>query len=232
MANVPTTISPTQPARVKLPPYLAEIRLATLSVGTDNIHYDVFLSPRFLEFSRKYLLDLIRQTAKVNLYYGTDAKSFKPPETAAFRKMLGDLLNASLTRAKFEKNIEIDLLFRVALLRLLTQEIANQFASVIVECKEWIRSRGDIFEHSEQAHVQRARVADLQADRKNIYRQVGQALYQVLREIDETTLVKSRRALFGEPECHDRATRRDRDKLLTIELISHRRGLPVLAGWE
>lgn len=47
--------SPTHPARMKLEPYSAEIRLANLTIGVDNIHYDVFLSPRFVELARTYL---------------------------------------------------------------------------------------------------------------------------------------------------------------------------------
>ena len=53
---------------MKLEPYSAEIRLSSLTLGIDNIHYDVFLSPRFVEFTRKYLLDLIRQTVNVSCF--------------------------------------------------------------------------------------------------------------------------------------------------------------------
>ena len=67
-----------------------------------------------------------------------------------------------------------------------------------MECKEWIRGRGELFEHSEQAHVMRSKIAEIQADKKNIYRQVGETLCRVWREVEEGTLSKSRRALFGE----------------------------------
>lgn len=198
MSDAPITVSPAHPARMKLQPYTAEIRLTSLSLGTDNIHYDVFLSPRFVEFSRKYLLDLVRQTAKISQFYGMNLRGPRSPETGAFRKLLSELLQVGLSRAKSEKNIELDLLLRLALLKFLTQEIADQFSSLLVECKERIRSRGGAFEHSEQAHVLRARIADLQTDRKNIIRQVGQTVFQVLREIEESSLSKSRRALFGD----------------------------------
>jgi class 3 adenylate cyclase len=194
--DLSTTILSTQP-RLKLEAYAAEIHLDSLTVGTDNIHYDVFLSPRFVEFSRKYLLDLVRQTANVSMFYGDTAGSRKPPETGKVRKMLTDLLQGALTRAKYDKNIEQDLLLRLGLLKYLTAEIGNQFSSLVVECKDWIRSRGAHFEHGEQAHILRARIAELQANRKNIYREVGQSLVQMLREIEEGALSNSRRALFG-----------------------------------
>jgi len=183
---------------MRLEPYSADIRLSSLTLGIDNIHYDVFLSPRFVEFTRKYLLDLIRQTVNVTLLYGKNLKKATPPEHATFRKLLTDVLEASTTQAKSLGSIEPDLLHRLALLKFITQELGNQFSSTLVECKDWIRSRGELFEHSEQAHVMRSKIADIQSDRKNIFRKVGETLGHVWREVEEGTVWKSRRALFGE----------------------------------
>ncbi len=190
----------THPERMQLEPYSAEIRLANLALGIDNIHYDVFLSPKFIEFAQKYLSDLIRQTVNVNLLYGKekDRKPAGPPEHSAFRKLLTEILQESLTRAKFQQSIDTDLLHRLALLKFIIQEIGNQFSSILVECKDWIRSRGELFEHSEQAHVMRSKISELQADRKKIFRDVGETLCRIWREVEETTLAKTRRALFGE----------------------------------
>ena len=198
--------SPAHPARMKLEPYSAEIRLTNLTVGLDNIHYDVFLSPRFVEFTRKYLLDLVRQVVNISLLYGKeqergrdrDRRPSGQPEHSAFRKLLTEILQESLTRAKFQQSIETDVLHRLALLKFLSQETSNQFASILVECKDWIRSRGELFEHSEQAHVMRSKIAEVQADRKNVIRQVGETLYRVWRDVEDGALLKTRRALFGD----------------------------------
>src|SRR5271167_304270 len=176
---------PTHPVRMKLEPYSAEIRLTQLTLGIDNIHYDVFLSPRFVECTRKYLLDLVRQAMNINLLYGTqqNRKPSGSPEHAAFRKVLTEVLQESLTRAKFQQSIETDILHQLALVKHLTLEIASQFSSIVVECKDWIRSRGELFEHSEQAHVMRAKIAEIQADKKNTYREVGDTLCRIWREV-------------------------------------------------
>jgi hypothetical protein len=194
-----TWIAPdlSHPARMKLEPYSAEIQLPHLALGTDNIHYDVFLSPRFTEFTRKYLLDLIRQTVNVTLIYGKGGKQAGPPEHGAFRKLLTEVLQESLTRAKFQQSIETDILHRLALLKFIIQEFNSQFSSILVECKDWIRARGELYEHSEQAHVMRSKIAEIQAGRKNVFRQVGEKLCRVWREVEEATIAKSRRALFG-----------------------------------
>jgi hypothetical protein len=194
--------SPDHPARMKLESYSAEIRLPNLTLGVDNIHYDVFLSPRFVDFTRKYLQDLVRQSVNISLFYGKDRKQSGAPEHGAFRKLLTEVLQASVTRAKFQQSIESDILHQLALIKHLTSEITTQFSSMLVECKDWIRARGEHFEHSEQAHVMRAKIAEMQSDKRNVYRQVGETLCRIWREVEEGTLSKSRRALFGE-DFHD-----------------------------
>ena len=44
----------------------------------------------------------------------------------------------------------------------------------------------------------RSKISEIQADRKNIFRKVGETLCHIWRETEENTLWKSRRALFGE----------------------------------
>ncbi len=116
----------------------------------------------------------------------------------AFRKLLIDLLQSSLTQAKYHKNIEIDLLFRLALLKFLTAETANQFSNLILEGKEWVRQRGEHFERSQQAHVIKARLSELQSVRRTVIRVVGQQLAHIIGDAEEHVISKARRALFGE----------------------------------
>jgi hypothetical protein len=199
MSEIRTVPSSVHPARMKLEPYFAEIHLEKLSLGLDNIHYDVYLSPRFVEFSHKYLSDLVRQVVNLPFGYGRERKqSSGSPEHGAFRRMLTEILQESLTRAKFQGSIETDILHQLAVLKHLSQEVSNQFASILVECKDWIRARGELFEHSEQAHVLRSKIAETQAERRSVIRQVGETLCRIWREIEESALSKSRRALFGD----------------------------------
>jgi class 3 adenylate cyclase len=194
-----TSVPQTGPAvRVELEPYTADLQLSSIPIGIDNIHYDVYLSPRFVEFSRRYILDLIRHAANLQRFFGSDTRIVRQAETGNFKRMLADLLQAGLTRAKFEKNVEIDILLRLSLLKHLTQETAAQFANSLLECKEWIRSRGEFFERSERAHLLKAQLAELQSDRRRIYRQVGQQIWQMIVELDDTILSRTRKALFGE----------------------------------
>jgi hypothetical protein len=187
-------------ARIELKTYSAELPLGSLTVGVDNLHHDVYLSPAWTEQTRVYLLEFIRQAANLNYAARKGGRPPKGPETGAWKRQTLELLQASLTRAKYEKKIELDLLFRLALLKFLTQEIAGQFASLLLEAKEWIRSRGEYFERSEQAHVMKAHLADLQANRRGIFRQVAQHVYQILTDFEESNLGRWRKALFGDEQ--------------------------------
>jgi hypothetical protein len=189
---------PTEQVGIELKSYNTTVPLGSLAIGVDNIHHDVFLSPKFVQASRDYLFDLIRQSTKATYFSGIELRPVKAPDNAAFRKMLTDVLQSALTQAKYQKNIEIDLLFRVALLKFLTLEIGNQFANLILEGKEWIRQRGESFERSQQAHVIKSRLAELQSSRRVVVRGVGQQVAQMVADAEDNVISKTRRALFGE----------------------------------
>ncbi len=185
-------------AGIALKRYNVTIPLGSLAIGVDNIHHDVFLSPKFVQATRDYLFDLIRQSTSATYFAGIELRAVRAPDNSTYRRLLTDLLQASLTQGKFHKNIEIDHLFRIALLKFLTQEISNQFGNLILEGKEWIRQRGEHFERGQQAHVIKARLSELQVARRSVIRGVGQQIQQMLAEIEENVLSKARRALFGD----------------------------------
>src|SRR6202790_4839302 len=190
--------SATEAARTELKSYNTTIPMGSLAIGVDNIHHDLFLSPKFVQATRDYLFGLIRQSTKSTYFAGVELRAAKSPDNASFRKLLTDLLQSSLTQAKYQKNIEIDLIFRLALLKFLTIEIGNQFANLILEGKEWIRKRGEQFERSQQAHVIKARLSELQSARRAVVRRVGQQVAQIVADVEDNVIAKARRALFGE----------------------------------
>jgi class 3 adenylate cyclase len=198
MAYEILTPSLTEAARIELKSYSVTIPMGSLAIGVDNIHHDVFLSPRFVQASRDYLFDLIRQSTKATYFPGIELRAVKSLDNAGFRKLLTDLFQSSLTQAKYQKNIEIDVVFRLALLKFLTTEIGNQFANLILEGKAWVRQRGEHFERSQQAHVIKSRLAELQSARRAVVRAVGQQVAQIVTDVEENVIGKTRRALFGD----------------------------------
>ncbi len=198
MANEILNLAAETAPRIELSSYNLTLPMATLAIGVDNIHHDVYLSPKFVQASRDYLFELIRQHTAGSFITGVELRNAKTIDGVGFRKLLTDLLQSSLTQAKFHKNIEIDILFRLAILKFLTQELGNQFANLILEGKEWIRQRGEHFERSQQAHVIKAKLSELQSSRRSVLRAVGQQVAQMVVDSEENVIFKARRALFGE----------------------------------
>ena len=137
------------------------------STHGDTLHWRrqyslrLFLSPKFVQTSRDYLFDLIRQNVSSTYFSGIDFRQQKQVDSTTFRKLLSESLLSSLNRAKHQKNIEIDLPFHLAILKFLSGELLNQFSNVILDGKEYIRKRGEFFERSQQAHVIKARLLEM-----------------------------------------------------------------------
>lgn len=202
MADQLITATIPRPPQAEPRPAQGELPLSSLAVGVDNLRHDVVLSPKFSEAARILLFDLIRQKVALGHFPGFERRPVRAPEIGAFRRILGELLQNSLTRAKAEKNIERDILLRLALLRFLTQEIVAQFSDILLEAKEGIRARGTYFETSQQAHVMKSRLAEIQASRRDVVRQIGEQIHQILMETDDAITAKTRRGLFGDGAGH------------------------------
>jgi hypothetical protein len=198
MTNELASASASEAARIELKSYNVSIPMGSLAIGVDNIHHDVFMSPKFVQAARDYLFDLIRQSTSATFFPGIDFRNMRTPDHSGFRKLLSELLQSALTQAKYQKNIEIDLVFRLSLLKFLTFEMGNQFANLIHEGKEWIRQRGESFERSQQAHVIKARLSELQSARRAVIRRIGLQVAQVVVDVEDNVISKTRRALFGE----------------------------------
>lgn len=198
MADEILSLGATETARFELKSYNVTIPMGSLAIGVDNIHHDVFLSPKFVQAARDYFFDLIRQNTSSTYLPGIELRPAKGPDHSGFRKLLTEVLQNAVTQAKYNKNLEIDLVFRLGLLKFITQELLNQFANLILEGKEWIRKRGEYFERSQQAHAIKARLSELQSARRRVIRGVGQQVAQVLADVEDNVIAKMRRALFGE----------------------------------
>ena len=144
MENLSLMPIATEAARTELKRYNVTIPMGSLSIGVDNIHHDVFMSPKFAQAARDYLFELIRQNTKAAYFPGIELRATRGPDSSAYRKLLVELLQSALTQAKYHKNIEMDLLFRLTLLKFLMGELGTQFANVILEVKAWIRQRENI----------------------------------------------------------------------------------------
>jgi class 3 adenylate cyclase len=187
------------------------LSVEALATGVDNLRHDVYLSPKFSQLARTHIMRLIVQHGNVDDLCGdqpTSAQASPPsivlqpgqrPQTAAdFKDALLDLLTSALARAKNENNLCLERLCRLAVLKLLRQELAAQFATAMERCHARVRMQEGPRQYDPSKAIGlRDRTARFQMARKSILRKAGQELFSLLRELEKGTLARMRRSLFG-----------------------------------
>src|SRR5579871_1108001 len=198
------------------PPSLAAstpyVSLEGLAMGVDNLRHDVRLSPRFAEVARAHIARLIARNGEVEGLLAADVpqtsqgpswmrnlagKSVRARQDASeWKPLMTDLLVASLNRAKKEYKLGIDILARLAVTKFLRSEMTLQFAQVLERCRVLLKSYDN--KRQQKAHEYRERLATFQVRKKIILRKTGQDIFETLREVEKSTLGRTRRSLFGE----------------------------------
>lgn len=192
--------------------YAPSIELQGLVTGVDNVRYDVWLSPQFVEAARQHIVRLLAKAGAVEDMLARPADSSvrigqprpskpAPLDPNEFKRRLTEVQVGALNRAKAEGNVSLDLLARVAITKLLRSELVEQFNATL----ERLRARVKAYEGPRQMNVQRGvelreRTVGFQLNKKSILRRAGEELFHTQREIEKETLVRMRRSLIGAAE--------------------------------
>src|SRR5271163_255106 len=205
--------APEKPAVPDLASSTPFVSLEGLSLGVDNLRHDVVLSPRFVEAARQQIARLLARHGDLDGLLAAEApqstqgpswmrnlagKVASRPKSDAgeWRSLLTELQVASLNRAKKEFKLSVDVLARLAVTKFLRTELSVQFALVLERCRVLVKSYDNM--RAQKAHEYRERVAQFQVRKKIILRKAGQEIFETLREVEKSTLARTRRSLFGE----------------------------------
>jgi len=188
------------------------VSLEGLTVGVDNLRYDAVLSSRFVDLARAQITRLIARHGELEGLLGAEAPApsqapswlrnqmGKPVraknDPAEWKPALTELLVASLNRAKKEYKLSIDLLCRLAVTKFLRAQMNQQFAQVVERCRVLLKSYDNT--RQQRAIEYREKLASFQVRKKIILRKTGQEIFETLREVEKSTLARTRRSLFGE----------------------------------
>jgi len=195
-----------------LPASTPFVSLEGLAVGVDNLRHDVVLSPKFAELARAQIARLIARHGELEGLLGAEApqtgqgpswlrnqlgKSTRSKnDPAEWKSAMAELQVASLNRAKKEFKLSVDLLARLAVTKFLRAEMNQQFGQVLERCRVLLKSYDN--NRQQRAHEYREKVASFQVRKKIILRKTGQEIFETLREVEKSTLGRTRRSLFGE----------------------------------
>src|SRR5262249_9857 len=117
-------------------------------------------------------------------------------DPAEWKSALTELLVASLNRAKKEFKLSVDLLARLAVTKFLRGQMKLQFGEVVERGRVLLKN----YDNSRmgKGHEYREKIAAFQVRKKIILRKTGQEIFETLREVEKSTLARTRRSLFGE----------------------------------
>jgi len=204
-------VAPEKPELPKLVSSNPFVSLEGLTLGVDNLRHDVVLSPRFADAARKQIARLLSRHGELEGLLAAEAapqatgpswmrnlagKVLPKGDAADWKFLLTELQVASLNRAKKESRLAIDVLARLAVTKFLRTEMHLQFAQVVERCRVLLKSYDNM--RHQKAHEYRERVAQFQVRKKIILRKTGQEIFETLREVEKSTLARTRRSLFGE----------------------------------
>src|SRR3984957_10168293 len=210
---------PEKPALPELLTARPAIALEGVAVGVDNLRHDVVLSPRFVDAGRAQIMRLMVRHGELEGLLAAEApQNAQGPswmrnaaaearrgadggtaDRSDWKPLLAELHLAALNRAKKEEKLSLDLLARLALIKFLRTEMAQQFAQLLERCRVLLKSYDGI--RQGKAVENRERVAAFQVRKKIILRKTGQEMFETLRAIEKETLARTRRSFFGEPQA-------------------------------
>jgi hypothetical protein len=198
------------PLPPKLASYVPYLILEGLQVGIDNLRHDVHLSPKFVEQMRLHISRLVVVHGNVGGLLAAEdtelssgkfvggvrpAKEKAKSEPSELKPLLTALQVASLNRAKISKNLTVDVLGRLAILKFLRTELNAQFGQILERCRMTLKNYEGV-RHS-KGHEYRETVATFQVAKRVILRKAGLELFHTLREIEKESLARMRQSLFG-----------------------------------
>jgi class 3 adenylate cyclase len=204
--------APEKPAPPNLAASTPFVSLDGLSVGVDNLRHDVVLSPKFVELGRAQIARQIARHGELEGLLSAEApqvtqgpswmrnqagKTERPKNDAGgWRSALTELQVGSLNRAKKEFKLSIDLLARLAVTKFVRTEMNVQFSLVLERCRVLLKTYDNM--RQQKAHEYREKLATFQVRKRIILRKTGQEIFETLREVEKSTLARTRRSLFGE----------------------------------
>ncbi len=204
--------APEKPAPPNLTASTPFVSLEGLSVGVDNLRHDVVLSPKFVELGRAQIARLIARHGELEGLLSAEApqpsqgpswmrnqagRPAKPKnDPGGWRPALTELQVGSLNRAKKEFKLSVDLLARLAVTKFVRTEMNQQFSLVLERCRVLLKSYDNM--RQQKAHEYREKLAAFQVRKRIILRKTGQEIFETLREVEKSTLARTRRSLFGE----------------------------------
>lgn len=178
--------------------YSFDLSLDRLSLGIDNIRYDVHLSPGFCEAAAKTVSQLMGRHSQAERILRIDKAPIWAKKRDDFKSLYRDMMLEAIRKSKSSSEVQIDFLAQIAIVKMLREEIHGQFEILITRIKNIIRGC-EIQYHQDLDEVFKAKeeLSHILQNRESIIRNASKELFQYLTEVQRKDLEEMRETNFG-----------------------------------
>jgi len=178
--------------------YKYSFSLDRLVLGVDNIRYDVYLSPTFVNATRKIAAQLVARHAGVEKRASVPKQDSWIKEIDGYKQLYREIMRDAVNRAKGQSEVQIEYLAQSAVLRMIMEEIRTQHNHLVGRMKKAVR-KSDLAVHNDLAEAPklRGKLQGILQERDAILRQVGREIFGFLAEVEAKSIKQMHEAIFG-----------------------------------
>ncbi len=178
--------------------YSVELPLDRLVLGTDNIRFDVHLSEGFISAAKKIALRLIARHANSEPILRIDKTTNWIKERDEFRRFLSEIMTGAINKAKMGKEIQIDYLAQVAVVKALLQVMKAQYEAFVRQFKEVIRIQEVADRENQHKAIKLKEALNTIGQKKStILFNASKELFGYFEEVQRKEANEAREANFG-----------------------------------
>ena len=182
-------------ADLELKSYSRKLSLDKLTIGVDNIRYDVRLSPAFRVSVRELAAKLVAIHSQTGNVFER-ANDSVTAERDYFQKLCVQIMTDAINRSKSTREVQIDYLAQVASVRLILQEVQNQYDALAEELKIAVR-KAELSKNPEYAIRYRKELDRIQQDKKGIIARSVHEAFEYFVNIQNKEVRELREVNFG-----------------------------------
>ncbi len=178
--------------------YIMPFSLDRLTPGVDNNRYDVCLSPSFCREVAEFVLSLMKEIAMPDKEKKHAEKGMDMAAREAFKKSYLELMTVAINQAKVRQQVQVDYLARTAVATLVIREINNGFGEFVTTLRHLIREKemGSRYANEDPLTL-KATLSEILLNKKQILRNTGKIIFDLLNDVDQRHLNGIRKSNFG-----------------------------------
>ncbi|NNG00338.1 MAG: hypothetical protein HKM93_13210 [Desulfobacteraceae bacterium] len=181
-----------------LKPYPSDYSLDRLTLGVDNIRYDVLVSPTFCNATRKIAKLLVLKHTGTDQLPKRESQDQLSRGVHKYKNLFRELMTDTIHRAKGLGEPQLDNLAQTAIVKIVINTVSEQFDEHLAQLKARVRER-DLGSYSEKTAGPslKEKLAGILQNRADIIRMVGMEMFSYLKAVHKENLAEVRESNFG-----------------------------------